>query len=180
MNTVFTKTSGVVLAIALLCSTISAMAMNADPVKDVIVVTGVNTVKEVAKTSEMATVASNLWLNTKTLMSMVAKQGTTFIKNHRTAVIGGLLAAGAIFAGYKCIKYFKAKPAPRNVRRGQQNRKAASSEDAMSADLINNYLARHPEIKDRDEALARVIEEQGNAIDKAIDQNTAATTEKQQ
>ena len=157
----------------------SAMAMNTDQVKDVIVATGSNAVKEVAKTSEMATVASNLWLNTKTLMSMVARQGSTFINNHRAPIIGGLLAAVVIFAGYKCFKYFKtaAKPAPRRTR---QNRTAVSSEDAITDELVNAYMAQHKNIKDRSIALAHVLEEQGAAIDKAIDQNTATPTEKQQ
>lgn len=176
MKKVFTKTSGLILAVVLLCNSISAIAMNAEPVKDAVVEASANTIKEVAKNAEMATAASNLWQNIKVLMSIAAQQGATFIKNHRTAVMSGVAAATALFVGYKCFKYLKGGKQVVNKQTARQQRlarAAAANEDAATDELVNNYMVQHPEIKDRSIALAHVLEEQGAAIDKAQDHSKA-------
>ena len=176
MKKVFARTSGVILTIALLCSTISTMAVNTNPVKDVVVAT---TVKEVAKTSKMATVAAaaaKLWLNTQTFVSTVAKKGITLVNNHRIAAISGVAATGiAIFAGYKCFKYFKARQQARQVTR-RNNEQTAKDDAVVNEGLINNYLIKHPEIKDRKVALANILADQEKALQEVKAANKATRT----
>lgn len=175
MKKVFARTSGVILTIALLCNTISAVAVNTNPVKDVIAATSVKTIKEVAKTSRMATVAaaaSKLWQTTKTFAVKAAQQSATFVNNHRIAVIGGVAAASALFAGYKCFKCYKARQKRAEaVKRNEQTKKDGTS---VLEGLTNNYMVKHPEVTDRNAARQNVLKDQEDALRKSVAPKNAA------
>ncbi len=103
MMKVFAKTSGVILSIALLFSTIPAMALNTDAIKGMFAAK--EDVQKVAPSLYSKAIALlPSWKATKDTLSSMLKKGATLINDHPVASAAVALTATGLVVGYEYRK----------------------------------------------------------------------------